>query len=77
MLNWNRNGLEGFMEAERVHGVRYIYIGDSSVDTTLLQNVPGWGHAIEKQTMPANAIVRHWSSWFRTIVLTREVRGSL
>ena len=43
--------LEGFLEAERVHGVRYtkfIGDGDSSVHSTLLQNVPGWGHAIRK-----------------------------
>ncbi len=43
--------LEGFMAAERVHGVRYIRFvgdGDSAVHTTLLQGVPGWGHAIRK-----------------------------
>ena len=43
--------LEGFLEAERVHGVRYtkfIGDGDSSVYPTLLQSVPGWGHTIEK-----------------------------
>ena len=57
--NWNESSsqmetdiiLEGFLEAERVHGVRYtkfIGDGDSSVHSTLLQNVPGWGHAIKK-----------------------------
>ena len=38
--------LEGFLEAEQVHGVRYtkfIGDGDSSVYPTLLQSVPGWG----------------------------------
>ncbi len=43
--------LDGFMEAERVHGVCYMKFigdGDSSVYTTLLQSVPGWGHAIKK-----------------------------
>lgn len=43
--------LEGFLEAERVHGVRYtkfIGDGDSSVYPTLIQNVSGWGHAIQK-----------------------------
>ena len=43
--------LEGFLEAERVHGVRYTkFIGDSdsSVHPTLIQNVPVWGHAIQK-----------------------------
>ena len=39
------------MQAERVHGVRYTRFvgdGDSSVHTTLLQGVPGWGHVIKK-----------------------------
>ena len=43
--------LEGFIDAERVHGVRYtkfIGDGDSSVHPTLIQNVPGWGYAIKK-----------------------------
>ena len=43
--------LEGFMEAERVHGVRYTQFigdGDSSVYPTLLTSVPGWGQAIKK-----------------------------
>lgn len=43
--------LEGFKQAEQVHGVRYMHFvgdGDSSVYPTLLQNVPGWGHAIKK-----------------------------
>ena len=43
--------LERFLEAERVHGVRYTKFvgdGDSSVYPTLLQNAPGWGHAIQK-----------------------------
>ena len=57
--NWDKSSsemetdiiLEGFLEAERVHGVRYIQFigdGDSSVYSTLLQNVPGWGHSIKK-----------------------------
>ncbi len=43
--------VEGFLEAERVHGVRYMKFvgdGDSSVNPTLVQNVPVWGHAIRK-----------------------------
>ncbi len=43
--------VEGFKEAERVHGLRYtrfIGDGDSSVHPTLLQSVPVWGHAIKK-----------------------------
>ena len=43
--------LEGFLEAERVHGVRYTQFigdGDSSVYSTLIQNVPEWGRDIKK-----------------------------
>lgn len=58
--NWNSSSsemetdiiLEGFVEAERIHGVRYttfIGDGDSSVYATLIQRVPEWGHAIRKQ----------------------------
>ena len=57
--NWEKSSsemesdiiLEGFLEAEQVHGVRYTCFngdGDSSVHTTLLQSVPGWGFAIKK-----------------------------
>ena len=44
--------LEGFQEAERVHGMWYMHFvgdGDSSVHATLVQSVPVWGHAIKKQ----------------------------
>ena len=43
--------LSGFLEAETSHGVRYLNIiadGDSSVYTTLLENVPVWGKDIKK-----------------------------
>ena len=43
--------LEEFLEAERVHGVRYTeFIGDddSSMYPTLIQNVPDRGHGIRK-----------------------------
>ena len=43
--------LEGFKQAEAVHGVRcmrFIGDGDSSVFPTLIHNVPGWGRYIEK-----------------------------
>ena len=57
--NWNASSSEmetdiivqGFTEAEKVHGVRYtkfIGDGDSSVYPTLIQKVSGWGHAIKK-----------------------------
>ena len=43
--------LEGFKQAEKVHGVRYIRFigdGDSSVFPMLIAEVPGWGKAIQK-----------------------------
>ena len=43
--------LEGFINAERVHGVHYtqfIRDGDSSVFSMLIQKVPGWRRAIRK-----------------------------
>lgn len=43
--------LEGFCAAEKTHGVRYMRFvgdGDSSVYSTLIQNVPVWGRDIEK-----------------------------
>ncbi len=57
--NWNKSSsemetdiiLQGFIEAENVHGLRYTSFvgdGDSSVYSTLLQCVPEWGHAINK-----------------------------
>ncbi len=57
--NWSKSSsemeadiiLEGFLEAEMVHGVRYMKFvgdGDSSVYPTLIQNVPVWGPAIKK-----------------------------
>ena len=57
--NWNSSSsemetdiiLEGFINAERVHGFRYTqFIGDrdSSVYLTLIQKVHRWGHAIRK-----------------------------
>ena len=46
--------------AEKQHGLRYInFIGDrdSSVHTTLISGVPGWGHAITTQEC-ANHVVK-------------------
>ncbi len=43
--------LEGFLAAEKTHGVRYIKFvgdGDSSVYPTLLTQVPIWGRDIQK-----------------------------
>ena len=43
--------LEGFCAAEETHGIRYrkfVGDGDSSVYSTLVQNVPVWGRDIKK-----------------------------
>ena len=51
--------LEGFLAAEKQHGVRYINFvgdGDSSVYPTLVSNVPGWGYSIKKQECTNHAL---------------------
>ena len=76
--------LEGFLEVERVHRVRYtefIGDGDSSVHITLIQIVPGWGHAIRKVEC-ANHVCKCYRGALeklqsRLIPLIREVEGSL
>ncbi|VDI80109.1 Hypothetical predicted protein [Mytilus galloprovincialis] len=43
--------VEGFLEAERKHGVRYMRLvadGDSSVEARIRQHVPVWGQRVEK-----------------------------
>lgn len=57
--------LEGFLEAEKVHGLRYtrfIGDGDSSVYPSLLQSVPGWGRAIKKMECANHACKCYRSS---------------
>ena len=52
--------LEGFKQAEQMHGVRYkrfVGDGDSSVYPTLIENVPGWGRYIEKLECANHACV--------------------
>ena len=51
--------LEGFLAAEKEHGVRYINFvgdGDSSVYPTLVSSVPGWGYSIKKQECANHAL---------------------
>ena len=62
--------LEGFCMAEKQHGLRYtnfIGDGDSSVHTTLVSGVPGWGHAITKQEC-ANHAVKCYRSALENLV---------
>ena len=62
--------LEGFRMAEKQHGLRYtnfIGDGDSSVHTTLISGVPGWGHAITKQEC-ANHAVKCYRSALENLV---------
>lgn len=85
--NWSRSSsemesdilLEGFMAAERVHGVRYtrfIGDGDSSVHSTLLQGVPGWGYAISKLEC-ANHICKCYRGALEKLVQeNRSYKGS-
>ena len=43
--------LEGFLAAEKTHDIRYMRLvgyGDSSVFSTILQNVPIWGRHVKK-----------------------------
>ena len=56
--------------AEKQHGLRYINFigdGDSSVHTTLISGVPGWGHAIAKQEC-ANHAVKCYRSALENLV---------
>jgi len=51
--------LEGFKVAEQQHGIRYINFigdGDSSVHSTLVSGVPGWGYFIQKQECANHAL---------------------
>lgn len=62
--------LEGFCKAEKQHGLRYtnfIGDGDSSVHTTLISGVPGWGHIITKQEC-ANHAVKCYRSALENLV---------
>ena len=71
--------LEGFLEAERVHGVRYTQLigdGDSSVYPTLLQNVPGWSENSSVPIILVSVIGAHSRSSSRTTPPTKAVAVS-
>ena len=58
--------LEGFCKAEKQHGVRYAnFTGDnSSVHSTLISEVPGWGLQDKSVlTMHLNVTDLHWKTY--------------
>ena len=60
--------------AEKQHDLMYtnfIGDGDSSVHTTLISGVPGWGHAITKQEC-ANHVVQYYRSALEKISPTTK-----
>ncbi len=66
--------VEGFKEAERVHGVRYTCFvgdGDSSVYPTLLQCGDSPSGSWSVPTMHASAIVELLRNWYKRIRPTR------
>ena len=60
--------LRGSMESDITS---FVGDGYSSVHPTLLQNVPGWGHAIRAPTTHVSAIGAHSRSLYRTTPHTR------
>ncbi len=85
--NWNASSsemesdilLKGFSQAEHVHGVRYtrfIGDGDSSVHTTLLQGVPGWGYAIKKLECANHACKCYRTGLEKLIQKNSQYKGS-
>ncbi|XP_076081060.1 uncharacterized protein LOC143051967 [Mytilus galloprovincialis] len=70
--NWDQDSqsmesdviLQGFLEAEKKHGVRYMRIvgdGDSSVFAKIREEVPGWGRSVKKEEC-----ANHVSKCFRS-----------
>lgn len=79
--NWDQSSsqmeadiiLEAFKQAEKVHGLRYIRFigdGDSSVHSTLIQGVPGWGRFITKLEC-ANHCCKCYRSSLEKLVLDK------
>ena len=72
--------LEGFLAAEKQHGVRYINFvgdGDSSVYPTLVSNVPGWGYSIKKQECANHALKCYRASLEQLIKDKPSYKGCL
>ena len=67
------------VHTERVHGFRYtkfVSDSDSSVYPTLLQNVPGWDHAIQKLKCANHACKCYRGSLERLVQDNRSYKGS-
>ena len=70
--------LEGFCQAELTHGLRYTRVigdGDSSVYTTLLQYVPGWGRDIIKLECANHACKCYWGSLEKLVTENSSYKG--
>ena len=70
--------LEGFQQAERVHGVRYLRFvgdGDSSVYSALLQGVTGWGRHIKKLECANHACKCYRSALEKIVVENPSFKG--
>ena len=62
--------LEGFLQAEFKHGLRYMRVigdGDSSVFSRIEQEVPGWGRDVTKEEC-ANHICKCYRSHLEKLV---------
>ena len=70
--------LEGFQQAERIHGVRYMRFigdGDSSVYSTLIQGVSGWGRHIKKLECANHACKCYRSALEGIVVANPSFKG--
>ena len=70
--------IDGFCQAERVHGLRYMRFigdGDSSVYHTLVTTVPGWGRAIEKMKCANHACKCYRGSLERVVQEILNIRA--
>ncbi len=71
--------VEGFLLAEKVHGVCYTTVigdGDSSVYPSLIQQVPGWGHCIRKMECANHVCKCYRSSLEKLVSENPEYKGS-
>ena len=70
--------LEAFQQAERVHGVRYLPFngdGDSSVHSTLIQGVTGWGRDIKRQECANHACKCYRSALEKIVSANPSFKG--